>query len=224
MALQGEHPQAVALVLAELPPKRSTEILSRLSEEQRFKTVKRMTNPEYVSADAKVRIANVLLKKLEVPAVPGAPVAAAVVAASGPSAEEQSKAALRRLAVMLRGLAKELRDGLVESIKQGNEEAAASVMQLMILWEDIVLIADRPLQEALRGLESQKLAKALIKSDPAVAQKIRANISERARGLLDEETELLGTPKADDIAAAREEFVNTLREINAKGELTFIEE
>ena len=138
--------------------------------------------------------------------------------------EQQAKAALRRLAVLLRGLAKELRDGLVESIRQSNEETAKSVMELMVTWEDIVLVADRPLQEALRGVDSQKLAKALVKADDSIVKKLRSNISERARALLDEETQLLAAPKPEDIAASREELVNGLREINAKGELTFVEE
>ena len=50
-------------------------------------------------------------------------------------------------------------------------------------WEDIVLVADRPLQEALRGVESQKLAKALLKAD-----------KEAGRILIDSETTLAGIP------------------------------
>jgi len=48
LALEGEHPQTIAVVLSELAPKKSQDVLSRLGEEARLKAVCRMTNPEQV--------------------------------------------------------------------------------------------------------------------------------------------------------------------------------
>lgn len=39
LALEGEHPQTIAVVLSELAPKKSQEVLSHLSEEARLKAV-----------------------------------------------------------------------------------------------------------------------------------------------------------------------------------------
>jgi flagellar motor switch protein FliG len=213
-ALEGEHPQAVGMVLAELDQKKSGEVLSKLSETLRIKTIKRMTHPEALSADAKVRIAILVLGRIE--GQSGG--AAAAVAVETP---DQTNATLRKVALVLRGLAKELRDGLVASIKESDEATAAAVMELMVTWDDITLIPDRPLQEALRGLDSQKLAKALLGADEAITAKVRANISERARSLLDEETSLLSSPKKEEIAAARDVLVAALRAMNEKGEISF---
>ena len=41
--------------------------------------------------------------------------------------------------------------------------------------------------------------------------------------MIDEETSLMSSPKKEDIAAAREEIVKILREMNIKGELMFVE-
>ena len=42
--------------------------------------------------------------------------------------------------------------------------------------------------------------------------------------MVDEETSLMPTPKKEDIRQAREKIVNVLRDLNQKGELTFVEE
>ena len=86
------------------------------------------------------------------------------------------------------------------------------------------MVADRSLQEALRGIDAQKLALALVKADDAIAAKIKSNISERAVATLEEEASLMASPNKADIEEAREQIIQVLREKNEKGELAFIEE
>ena len=125
--------------------------------------------------------------------------------------------------MILRNLGKELRDGLLGAIREKDSEAADKVAELMIIWEDIVFVTDRSLQQALCGIDAKKFALALTNADAAIKQKIRSNISERANAMVDEETSLMSSPKKEDIAAAREEIVKILREMNIKGELMFVE-
>ena len=56
----------------------------------------------------------------------------------------------------------------------------------------------------------------------AASQKF-AGVKLRA-AMIDEEASLMAAPKKEDVAAAREKIVSTLREMNSKGELAFIEE
>ena len=128
------------------------------------------------------------------------------------------------MAVILRNLAPEVREGLLGAIKGADEEAGAKVVDLMIIWEDVPQVSDRPLQEALRGLDAKQLALALFKADEVIAEKIKSNISERAKATLDEEASLMSAPKEEEIKEARGQIVASLRELDAKGELTFIEE
>ena len=105
-----------------------------------------------------------------------------------------------------------------------DDDAGKMVANLMIVWADIPQVADRSLQEALRGVDASKLALALHKADGAIAEKIRANISERAAAMVDEEASLMSAPKKEDVENAREEIVQALRDMNEKGELAFVEE
>jgi len=208
--LTGEHPKAIAVVLSELPAKKSSQVLSLLDEQLRLEVVTRMTGGESINPEAKRRIAQMICGRLESPAVEAA--------AAG---QDES---MRKVAVMLRNLGKEIKDGLLAGITQKDQEAAGRITQLMVIWEDLTEVTDRSLQEALRQVDSQKLALALINADETISGKIKSNISERAAATIEEETSLMSAPKKADIEDAREEVVAVLREMNEKGELNFIED
>jgi flagellar motor switch protein FliG len=80
-------------------------------------------------------------------------------------------------------------------------------------------VADRSLQEALRSVDSGKLALALHGADEDIVQKIRSNMSERALAMLDEEISLMQEPLEKEVFQAREDVVKPLREANEQGTL-----
>jgi len=202
------------VVLSELPSRKSSEVLGLLEQGARLGAISGMTSSGSVSAEAKRRIAEMVYNRLEA-------LTTARQSGAAPTTDEQP---LRKVAVILRNLGKELRDGLLAALQEKDSQAGEKVTELMVLWEDILQVTDRSLQEALRGVDSQKLALALVKADEAIIKKIRSNISERAAAAIDEETSLMSAPKKEDIAQAKEELVKVLREMNKKGELNFIEE
>ena len=212
--LESEHPQAVAVVLSEMPAKTSSEILGLLGEGMRLSAISRMTNIENITAEAKVRIAETIHKRLE----------AVATGRGGAGIGARPEQSLRKVAVILRNLGKELRDGLLGAIREKDNQISEQVTNLMIVWQDVPPVADRSLQQALRGIDERGLALALHKADEAIIQKIKSNISERATAMLEEEASLMSAPKKEDIKQAQEKIVSALREMNSKGELAFIEE
>jgi flagellar motor switch protein FliG len=212
--LESEHPQAAAVVLSELPAKKGSEVLGLLGEGIRISAIRRMTSSDAATAEAKMRIAETVWRRIE----------AAKSTDAGTALQIRPEQSLRKVAVMLRSLGKELRDGLLGALRGKDDKAGEMVSNLMIVWEDIPQVADRPLQEALRGIDSRKLALALYKADETITGKIRSNISERAAATVDEETSLMSAPKKKDIEEAREEIARILREMNEKGNLSFVEE
>ncbi|MHC4781907.1 MAG: FliG C-terminal domain-containing protein [Planctomycetota bacterium] len=213
--LQNESPQAIAIVLSEIPPKLGTEVLSRLDEQKAQMTVWRMAQPTTVSRQTVLRIGETIHKRLTE--------MQSQQAGQTPE-EDTSTANLRKIALVLGGLNKEKRDALLKTIEGKDDEAANRVRALMVTWEDIPKIEDKSLQEILRQIEASVLAKALQGSDAIIAEKINRNISERMKEMIEEEVSLMGTPKKKDILEAREEMVQPLRDANKSGELEFIEE
>ena len=182
--LESEHPQAAAIVLSELSPKTSSEVLGLMPEGVRLSVISRMTSCEAVTAEARARIAESVCRRFE------------AVTSGGPGqAAARPEQSLRKVAVILRNLGKELRDGMLDAIQSKDEKAGKMVTELMIVWEDIPQITDRSLQEILRKVDAQKLALALNKAEEVIVNKIKSNISERAAATLDEETSLMSAPK-----------------------------
>jgi len=210
--LEGEHPQAAAVVLSELSARKSSEVMGLLSEDFRLNTISRMTSSEAIAAEARTRIAETVCKRLQ------------LMTAGGAGGAAGSSQALRKVAVILRNLGKEVREGLLGAIEEKDSDAAEMVGNLMIIWEDVSQIVDRSMQEALRGVDAKKLALALHKADDDIAKKIKSNISERAAATVDEEASLMSAPKKEDVEGAREDIVRALRELNEKGELQFLDE
>ncbi len=205
LALKGEHPQTIAVVLSELEPKKSQDVLARLDEEIRLKAVCRMLNPELVGSGVKQRMAFTVSERLQ--------------SFKGEILTESPEQTLRKLAVVLSGLETGLRDQMLDEISKYDEETSKTVRNLMITWDDIPSIADRSMQEALRSVEAGKLAVALYGANDAVIEKIRSNISERAAASLDEEISLMQDPLEKEVLDAREEVVNPLRDANEQGTL-----
>jgi flagellar motor switch protein FliG len=223
-AIASESAQVLALVLSELPSKMSSELLMMLPEAARAEAVRGMTGGMEISSEAKVKVANVITARIEAARKKAEASGAAPVASAAPGQQVDRRALqLRKVAVLLRGLESNFRGALLKAMTEKDADSAAAVQKLMIIWEDMPIMPDRPLQEVLRTVDSRKLALALVKTEDKIVRKIRANISERAGMMLDEESSLLTSPKTEDITASRESILDSLREINNKGELTFQE-
>jgi flagellar motor switch protein FliG len=214
--LETEHPQAVAVVLSELPPKRSSEILGRLGEGIRISTISRMTSVGTITPEAKARIAETVRRRLEGASTGGQ--------AGVPAVQAQPDQAMRKVAIIVRNLDKDVRDGVLAAVRQKDKDAADKIAGLMIVWEDIPSVSDRTMQQGLRGFEERQLALALHGAAQEIIDKIKSNISERAATIVNEEASLMSSPKKDDVRQARDKIVNALRDLNSKGELTFVEE
>lgn len=216
-ALESESPQVAAIVLSEMTPARSAQLLPRLPEAVRVAAIADMTSDGQLLPQAKAKIGATIRARL-------ASQAAAAGQTGGVSASQRRTEQLRKVAILLRGLDKQFRETITAAIKQRDENAATAVLKLMITWDDVPVIADMPLQQVLREVDSRKLALALVKAAPATIKKVRSNISERAAAMLDEETSLLSSTKAADIEKAREEILEYLRDMNANGALSFVED
>ena len=105
--LANEHPQATAVVLSELPAKKSSEVLSLLDESVRRDAVSRITSSDTMTPEAKTRIAEMVCKRLE-----------SVTSEKSNVPQASGDQSLRKVAVILRNLSKELRDGLLVQYKK----------------------------------------------------------------------------------------------------------
>jgi flagellar motor switch protein FliG len=212
--IKDEHPQAAAVVLSEIPAEKNPEVLGFLGEGIRVSVAARMSSCDTVPEETKAEIAERVCRRLD--HIEG------VTKEDG--ASTRVKQLSRQVALSLRGLDRELRDGLLRAVAEEDGQVCQEVAGLMIVWEDIAQISDGSLQEALKETGVRQLALALSNADHSIIEKVRTNISQAVFAALKDESSAVSNPQAKDIEEAREEIVSILREMHEVGEVIFMEE
>ena len=83
---------------------------------------------------------------------------------------------------------------------------------------DLILCLDgRAIQRLLRETDTQDLAMALRGADPKIADAIFKNMSARAVAMLKEDMEYMGPQPKEEVIKAREQILNTIRDMEEKG-------
>ncbi|HEX4612868.1 MAG TPA: FliG C-terminal domain-containing protein [Urbifossiella sp.] len=209
LALDGEPPAAAALVLSCLDPAGIGQVMRRLSPELRADLAVRLGRPGARNPELVERLAAAVAEKAR--RMAGQP--------PQPTTEERIEA----LADILRALARPDRTPILQRLEAADPELAAAVREKLYRIEDLLRVPDRQLQALLTEFDVKKLAQALKDVDPAVRAKVTANMSSRAKTVLGEESELLGSVSASVVKAARSDVLAVLRRLEDEGRITIEE-
>ena len=118
-------------------------------------------------------------------------------------------------------LRKNVSDEILKSILEEDPESGKTVRNLMVIWEDILRVSDRSMQEALLAMDARQIAQALSEASDEVTEKIKNNLSERASAMVDEEISIMPSISPEEIEDAREVCLGALRELNENNMLTW---
>ncbi|WP_256461116.1 flagellar motor switch protein FliG [Blastococcus sp. PRF04-17] len=203
--LKDEHPQVIALVLAHLTAAQSAEVLSGFAPEQQAEVAHRIatmdrTSPEMVRLveEELARRMGSILAHQDMTTVGGVEALVEIINHS-PRPTERS---------------------ILEWLDTADADLAERVRSQMFVFEDIVILDDRSLQQVLREVEANDLATALKGVRADVHDKVTRNLSERAAENLAEEIDLLGPVRMSTVEEAQARIVATIRALEERGELT----
>jgi len=197
-----EHPQVIALVLAHMTPDKASLLLSGLPSYQQAIVAHRIavmdrTNPEIIRVVESIleRKLSSMLQPAEMSRVGGVDSLVNVINRSDRPTERQ----------------------IVEGLESLDPALADEVKSRMFMFEDILTLDDRGMQQILRQVESGDLAMALKGTSEAVRSKITTNLSQRAAETLLEEVELLGSVRLVQVEEAQQRIIQTIRRLEEQG-------
>ncbi|MCP4219413.1 MAG: flagellar motor switch protein FliG, partial [bacterium] len=199
--IQNEHPQTIALILAHLSASQAAELISALPEDMRTEIVIRMANLEEISPEIVKKIASVLDQKLE--------------ALGSYSLEEYG--GVKAVSELFNRMDRRASRNVLEQIESRDPELAASIRDLMFVFEDILLIDDQGIMEILKRVDKKSLALSLKGSNDELKTKFFRNMSQRAGEMLKEEMEYLGPIRVKDVEKAQHEIVEIVRSLEEEG-------
>jgi flagellar motor switch protein FliG len=207
-ALQRETPRVMALVLKQLPTDVAGGVLEKFPAEQRQQVFVLLAGKSRVHPD----VARGILRTI-----------ATVCRTIDPTAVGQQDDRFKTLVGILQKVEREERLRLMEVLTEHDQELASQIDDSLYDFTDIMRIEDRSVQKLLSQLEQKVVALALKTAPEALSQKVMRNLSERVRGMLTEEMELLGTVPNSKAEPARKEIADTIRAQDKEGTLVWME-
>jgi len=199
--LINEHPQTIALIIAHLTTDRKVEVLKKLPEGLQAEVVLRVANLDFVSPELIAQLDDVLKTELSTLG----------------SIDTNQLGGVEPIADMLNMMDKNSEKNVMARVEEKDAELAEEIRKLMFVFEDLICVDDKGIQELFKIVDNQKLVIALKTAPEEVKVKLFKNMSNRAAGLLKEDLESLGPTKLSDVEKAQQEIVQQVKELEAKG-------
>jgi flagellar motor switch protein FliG len=199
--LINEHPQTIALICAHLPVEKKVDVLRKLPEGLQAEVVLRVANLDFVSPELIAQLDDVLKTELSTLG----------------SIDTQQLGGIEPIADMLNLMDKNSEKNIMARVEEKDPELAEEIRKLMFVFEDMVYVDDRGIQELLKIVDNQKLVIALKTAPDEVKTKLFKNMSNLAATLLKEDLDAMGPTKISDVEKAQQEIVQQLKDLEAKG-------
>ncbi len=199
--LINEHPQTIALICAHLPVEKKVDVLRKLPEGLQAEVVLRVANLDFVSPELIAQLDDVLKSELSTLG----------------SIDTQQLGGIEPIADMLNLMDKTSEKNIMARVEEKDPELAEEIRKLMFIFEDIIHVDDRGIQELLKIVDNQKLVIALKTAPEEVKTKLFKNMSNRAATLLKEDLDATGPTKVSDVEKAQQEIVQQLKDLESKG-------
>lgn len=199
--LINEHPQTIALIIAHLNAERKVDVLRRLPEGLQAEVVLRVSNLDYVSPELIAQLDDVLKTELSTLG----------------SIDTNQLGGVEPIADMLNLMDKNSEKNIMGRVEEKDPELAEEIRKLMFVFEDLVFVDDKGIQNLLKDVDQQKLVIALKTAPEEIRAKLFKNMSNRAAGLLSEDLDALGPTKLSDVEKAQAEIVQKTKELESQG-------
>jgi flagellar motor switch protein FliG len=106
---------------------------------------------------------------------------------------------------------------VMEQITAMDAALGSRIQDLIFVFDNLIDIDDRSMQELLRQVQSDKLLLALKGTDDPLKEKIFKNMSQRAAEMLRDDLEAKGPVKLSEVEAAQKEILANARQLAEAG-------
>ncbi len=202
--LQNEHPQIAAVILAHIKESRAADILTQLEPDFQGEVSLRMAKMGNVSSDVIEEIEEVIRDQI--------------------SATYTQSENIRKGSSAVAKILNEA-DIATERMVLGNIEKldaklAEEIKNQMFLFEDIVDLDDRDVQNIIGVVDRSDLVMGLKGVDEQLVQKVLDNMSSRARDMFLEDMEATGQVHKKQVEEAQQRIVSQIKNLEEEGQIS----
>jgi flagellar motor switch protein FliG len=196
-----EHPQIIAIVLAYLDADQSAEVLTHLPANMRSDIVVRIATLDGVQPSALNELDDIMEKQF-----------------AGKSSAKTSSMGGAKAAANIINLLEPSQEGMImEQIAKADQALGARIQDLIFVFDNLLELDDRSMQELLRQVPSDRLLLALKGADEGLKEKIFKNMSQRASEMLKDDLEAKGPVRISEVEGAQREILQIARKLADSG-------
>jgi flagellar motor switch protein FliG len=199
--IRHEHPQIIAIVLAYLDADQAAAILAQLPTSIRADVVMRIAMLDGVQPSALTELDDIMEKQF----------------AGKSSGKRSALGGAKAAADIINSLDPGDEGPLMEQITQTDNALGARIQDLIFVFDNLVEVDDRGMQELLRQVPSDQLLIAMKGADEVLKTKIFKNMSQRAAEMLKDDLEAKGPIRLSEVEAAQKEILAAARKLADAG-------
>jgi flagellar motor switch protein FliG len=198
-----EHPQIAAIILSYLEPDQSAEVIALLPENMRSELLLRVATLDGVQPAALQELDTIMERQFS-------------------GSNQTRKSVLggpKVVANIINNLEPRIESVVMQEITSADEQLGNKIQDLIFVFDNLIEVDDRGMQELLRQVTSDKLLLALKAADEGLKEKIFKNMSQRAAEMLREDLASRGPVKLSDVEGAQKEILVIARRMVEAGEI-----
>jgi flagellar motor switch protein FliG len=195
--IRNEHPQILAIILAYLDTDQAAKVLDEFPETLQADVILRIAQLDGVHPEALGKLDEMIEKQVQ-----------------GRGNQLSAKLGGAKPAA---GILNFTKPSVLEHLRKVDEAMCQKLQDLMFVFDNLMDVDDRGMQELLREVDSAKLVLALKGTEPALADKFLRNMSSRAAEMLKDDMESRGPVKLSEVEAAQKEIIAVARKLADAG-------
>jgi flagellar motor switch protein FliG len=201
--LSQEHPQTIAVILAKLRAKQTSEIISMLPQELQAEVVLRIADVDQVSPEILQDIDEVIRREL--------------TAMGG--IQRYKVGGVEKVVEMFNYLDRSKEKQILEKLDVISPPLAEVIRKHLFTFEDIFKLDDRSIQGIMREVSNDTLTLAMKTASDDIKDKIFRNISSRAAEMIKEDLEVMGPVRLSDVEKGQSEIIKIVRRMEEEGKV-----
>jgi flagellar motor switch protein FliG len=203
--LREERPQTVAVIISHLTPSKAGQLLSLFNEKQAAEIAYRAAHLGSPSPGAMQALAGALDLELR---------------AGHVRSSNRPEVSVQFVVDLLAGMAPDQSKQVLEALTEVDKAFGENVAEGVFTFDDIGSLPDPSIQAILRSIENSLLVVALKGTTEEFRERIKANLSQRAREWLAEELEMLGPVPSNQVQDAQRQICQEARRLADTGEIS----
>jgi len=200
--IKNEHPQTIALIISQLLPEEASEVMASLQDNLQLDVIDRLAKLENISPEMLRDVARVLEREIK-------------TASTG----ARQMGGVKSISEILNNMDRQASSAILVRIEENDPEMAEEIRQNMFIFEDLIKVDDKGIQEILKEISTDILSRAMKTVSDAIKEKVFKNMSERAADMLKEDIEDMGPTRLADIEKSQNEIVKVAMKLADEGKI-----